>query len=346
MAELWCFIVVGCLVTYAVLDGFDLGAGIVHYLVARGRSERRVVLASVGPVWDGNEVWLIALGGSLFFAFPSLYAWTLSGFYLPVTLVLWLLVGRALGIELKHHGTHPLWSDFWDFAFAASSAALSLLFGVLVGNLVRGVRVGTDGFFLPLFTDFTTSGDLGVFDWYTLLWGLVAVAVFALHGALWVAHRTRGEVASRAVALAKRLLPIVFGAAAITALASVWVQPVIADNVADRPYLAIGFALPILALWRVRAALAAGAPKDGFLASIAFVASGLACVVVVLAPYLLVAPRGAGGLTVRDVALEPSSLAQALWWFVPGVALVIGYFVFMYRTLPETVGEEDVAEEH
>src|SRR5690606_11383662 len=113
----------------------DLGAGIIHLLVAKDETERRLILRSIGPVWDGNEVWLIAAGGALYFAFPLLYASSFSGFYLPLMIVLWLLMLRGIGIELRSHVDSPLWREFFDFVFSASSLLLAVFFGAAIGNV-------------------------------------------------------------------------------------------------------------------------------------------------------------------------------------------------------------------
>src|SRR5579883_3189764 len=130
--------------TYVILDGFDLGAGIVHLVAARSDAERRQVLASIGPVWDGNEVWLLAGGGTLYFAFPALYAAAFSGFYLALMMVLWLLILRGVAIELRSHMESRLWRPFWDLVFGAASTLLALLFGVALGNVVRGVPLDSN----------------------------------------------------------------------------------------------------------------------------------------------------------------------------------------------------------
>src|SRR5438128_1634509 len=135
METLWFCLVAAMLAVYVVLDGFDLGAGIVHLLVARTEPERRLVLRSIGPVWDGNEVWLLTAGGTLYFAFPPLYASSFSGFYLPLMIVLWLLILRGLAIELRDHVDSPAWKPFWDAAFSLSSLCLALFFGAALGGL-------------------------------------------------------------------------------------------------------------------------------------------------------------------------------------------------------------------
>src|ERR1700756_2417721 len=168
METIWFWLVAFMIAAYVVLDGFDLGAGILHLLIARTEPERQVVLRAIGPVWDGNEVWLIAGGGTLYFAFPLLYASSFSGFYLPLNIVLWLLILRGLGIEFRSHLDNEVWRSLFDGFFAISSALLAIFFGAALGNVVRGVRLGTDHFFFePLWTNFGTGADTGILDWYT-----------------------------------------------------------------------------------------------------------------------------------------------------------------------------------
>src|SRR4051812_43530487 len=145
METTWFLIVALTLTIYVVLDGFDLGAGLVHLWAARTPEDRAAVIRAVGPVWDGNEVWLLASGGALFVAFPLLLATAFSGFYLPLMILLWLLTGRALGIEFRHQLHHPAWTQFWDVAFSISSGLLALFLGVALGNVIRGVPFGPDG---------------------------------------------------------------------------------------------------------------------------------------------------------------------------------------------------------
>src|SRR6204780_759467 len=147
METIWFCLVALMIAVYVLLDGFDLGAGVIHFLVAKTDAERRQVLASIGPVWDGNEVWLIAAGGTLYFAFPQLYASSFSGFYFPLVIVLWLLILRAIGIEFRAHIQAPVWQDFFDVVFSLSSILLAVFFGVALGNVVRGVPLDSSGYF-------------------------------------------------------------------------------------------------------------------------------------------------------------------------------------------------------
>src|SRR5438876_2913508 len=164
MSTLWfCFLAL-MVAMYVVLDGFDLGVGALHLFLAKSEEEREESTAAIGPVWNGNEVWLIAGGGVLFLAFPTAYAGAFSGLYFGLILVLWLLVGRGLALELRHQLENPLWRSACDVVFSLSSAGLALVFGVALGNVVRGVPLGPDGYFhLPLFQ---------ILNWYGLWIGV------------------------------------------------------------------------------------------------------------------------------------------------------------------------------
>src|SRR5271168_5080236 len=174
MELVWFCLVAIMLAVYVLLDGFDLGAGVIHFIVAKTNEERRQVIASIGPVWDGNEVWLLAAGGTLFFAFPVLYSSSFSGFYLPLMMVLWLLILRGLSLEMRSHVDVDLWKQFADGVFAIASGLLAIFFGAALGNVIRGVPLGADGyFFLPLWTNFRVDTNTGILDWYTVLTGVI-----------------------------------------------------------------------------------------------------------------------------------------------------------------------------
>src|SRR3954452_4516560 len=139
METLWFIVVAFMIAAYVVLDGFDLGAGVIYLTAAKTPAERQSIMRAIGPVWDGNEVWLIAAGGTLYFAFPLLYASSFSGFYLPLMMVLWLLMLRGVGVELRSHVNDPLLWSLFDFLFAAASLLLAIFFGAAIGNVIRGV---------------------------------------------------------------------------------------------------------------------------------------------------------------------------------------------------------------
>src|ERR1700737_2775613 len=206
MGTIWFCLVAIMLTVYVLLDGFDLGAGAVHLLGAKTDSERGQVLASIGPVWDGNEVWLLAAAGTLYFAFPALYASGFSGFYLPLMIVLWLLILRGASIEFRNHIKSAVWDPFWDFLFCASSSLLAIFYGAALANVVRGVPLDASGYFFePLWTNFQLGEETGILDWYTILVGVLALLALSMHGALWVHLKTSGAVSQRAGQLAGRI---------------------------------------------------------------------------------------------------------------------------------------------
>jgi len=224
-------------IAYVVLDGFDLGAGIISLVVARNHDERRLILRAIGPVWDGNEVWLLAAGGALFFAFPLLYASSFSGFYLPLMIVLWLLILRGVGVELRSHVDDPLWWSFFDFLFSFSSLLLAIFFGAAVGNVVRGVPLNAEGYFFEaLWTDFRVGPHPGILDWYTVLIGVLALATLTVHGAHYIALRTEGDLCQRA----RRIGALAWWALALltvsSLIASLYVRPEALDNFRSRPW--------------------------------------------------------------------------------------------------------------
>src|ERR1700687_2175052 len=199
MGTIWFCLIAIMLTVYVFLDGFDWGAGAIHLFVAKTDEDRRTVLASIGPVWDGNEVWLLAGGGTLYFAFPALYASAFSGFYLALMIVLWLLILRGASIELRMHIDDGLWRSFFDGLFFLSSMLLAVFFGAALANVIRGVPLREDGyFFLPLWTSWRVGPQPGILDWYTLIGGLVALVALAIHGALYLTVKTEGDLQRRA----------------------------------------------------------------------------------------------------------------------------------------------------
>jgi cytochrome bd ubiquinol oxidase subunit II len=332
LETLWFCLVALMVATYVVLDGYDLGAGIIHLFVAHSDEERRQVLQSIGPFWDGNEVWLLAGGGTLYFAFPALYAVSFSGFYLPLMMVLWLLMLRGIAIEFRSHVESPVWRPLWDAVFGGASALLAIFFGAALGNVVRGVPLDASGFFfLPLWTNFGVQGALGILDWYTVVVGVAAFATLMLHGALWVALKTEGPLEERCRRLALRTWWAVAALVVLITALSFAVQPQLSASFSMRPW---GYVFPVCAvialvlvrLWTPRRTAAS------FLASSAFIAAMLVSAAFGLYPYVLPSSLGAQfGLTVSNAAAASYGLRVGLWWFVPGIALAIGYFVFTYR---------------
>jgi len=246
METFWFIALTFMLIMYVILDGFDLGAGIIHLIAAKKDRERRTILNAIGPVWDGNEVWLIAAGGVLFFAFPKLYASSFSGFYLPLIIVLWLLMMRGIGIELRSHIAHPMWRSFWDVVFAIGSILLAIFFGAALGNVVRGVPLNAEGYFFePLWTTFTVVPEAGILDWFTVLMGLVAFFTLTAHGANYIAIKTEDELQARARGLARSATWIVLATSVLALISTASIRPTIWTNYLNHAW---GFIFPLLGL--------------------------------------------------------------------------------------------------
>jgi cytochrome bd ubiquinol oxidase subunit II len=329
MPILWFCIVAVMITVYVVLDGFDLGAGIIHLAAARTDRERRLVLRSIGPVWDGNEVWLLAGGGTLYFAFPLLYASSFSGFYLPLMIVLWLLILRAVAIEFRNHIEGPVWRPLWDAVFCGASALLAVFFGAALGNVVRGVPLDGQGeFFLPLWTDFRVGPNPGILDWYTITTGLAALVTLTGHGALWVAMKTKDEVEKRARRIAGRAWWATALFTVLITLFSFSIQPQLRQSFDTRPW---GYIFPLLALAGLAAMRMTGGGQ-AFLGSCLYILGMLTSAAFGIFPYVLPSigdPRL--GLTVSSAAAAPYGLKVGLAWFIPGILLATGYFVYVYR---------------
>jgi cytochrome d ubiquinol oxidase subunit II len=333
MFELWFGIVAVMLTAYVVLDGYDLGAGALHLLVARTGEERRQVLAAVGPFWDANEVWLLAAGGALFVAFPRVLAAGLSGFYLAIFLVLWMLILRAVSIEFRSHLADGLWRRMWDTGFTVASAALAILFGAAIGNVIRGLPLTADGWFeLTLFTDFSARPPVGILDWYTVLTGVCALVALAGHGATYLAWRTEGPVHRRAMRLAR----VVF-----VALAVLWPLVTFATNVVNpdllpalpgRPLAWLGVLAAAAGLVAALVALARGQPLVAFLGSSAWIVGMLVATAACLFPVLLKAvPDSAHSITAYNGGNTVDGLRTALGWWVVGFPIAVAYFVVLFR---------------
>jgi cytochrome d ubiquinol oxidase subunit II len=322
------------LTAYVVLDGFDLGAGIINLLVARNHDERRLVLRAIGPVWDGNEVWLIAAGGALFFAFPLLYASSFSGFYLPLMIVLWLLMMRGIGIELRHHVHDPLWWSFFDFVFSASSLLLVIFFGAAIGNVLRGVPLDANGYFFePLWTNFRVGANPGILDWYTLVTGILAFVTLTVHGAHYIALKTEGELNRRSQQVSRFAWWFLILITLVSLLTTLYVRPQVLDNFRLRPW---GWIIPlvvVVSIVTMRMFVMKGQFGAAFLSSAAYIAAMLGGAAFSIYPLLLPATTNpAFSLTIYNARTGAYSLSVGLIWWSLGIALAIVYFVFVYRS--------------
>ena len=332
MASVWFWIVAVMVTAYAVLDGFDLGAGAIYLIAAKENDERRKVLRAIGPVWDGNEVWLLAAGGTLYFAFPKLYASSFSGFYLPLMMVLWLLILRAIGIEFRTLIESKVWQEFFDVVFSISSALLALFFGVALGNVVRGVPLDSSGYFFePLWTNFKLGAQTGILDWYTVLIGAVSLVTLTAHGAYYVALKTDADLGRRARGFALLCWPLQFFLTCSSLVATYFIRPEIMTNYGKH---GAGMLVPIvvfaslgLMLW----ANPTGKEMLAFAASSLYIVGMLVGAAFALYPVVLPSRDRHNELTIYNTAAGSHGLAVGLVWWTLGTVLAVGYFVFVYR---------------
>ena len=321
LSTVW-FILIGFLLTgYAILDGFDLGAGALHLIVARTDNERRQVLNSIGPVWDGNEVWLITGGGALFAAFPHAYATVFSGFYLAMVLLLGALILRAASIEFRSMETNRFWRMGWDFGFALGSTLAVILFGVALGNVLRGVPLDADGLY--------RGGLVGLLNPFALAIGVMALGLAILQGSAWLVIKTEGPVQARA----RRT-----GAVAIGLIVLAWiVATAVAWNDARRVFDNFGnllsWIVPILTTsalvflvmsWRL------GQDGRAFLFSTLTVIGMAVTVGIALYPNLLPAVDTVRSVTIDNAHSSDTALILMLMVALIGMPIVIGYTSFIY----------------
>lgn len=333
MEALWFAFAAVMVAGWVVLDGFDFGAGALHLLVARRDEERRQVLAAIGPFWDGNEVWLLAGGGVLFLAFPKVLAAGLSGFYLAIFLVIWTLILRGVAIELRSHVADSMWRSFWDAAFFAASALLPVLLGAALGNVIRGVPLGADGWFaLPLFESFSPRGELGILDWYTVLCGVTALVAIAHHGALFLAWKTDARVRERSLAVAARLFPALAALWIVATVATARLAPELFRALPARPLALASTALLVGGLVTSFAARRRGHDLRAFLGSAAFLLGTLAATAASVYPvWLRSTVDPSFSLTAGNAASGEVSLRAGLWWWPLGFLLALVWLTILFR---------------
>ena len=305
---------------YVLLDGYDLGVGAVNLFVARDDAEREAVLESIGPYWNGNEVWLIAAGGTLFALFPQVYASSFSGFYLPFMVLLWLLMFRGIAFELRGQFPSDLWRGFFDVTFAAASALLILVLGVALGNVLRGVNP------------------------YAVGVGLLAVLALAQHGAAWIADRVDGPPARRALTAIRILWPLVLGLTGVMTIATFRVHSPV-PNLLAMPGIAVAPLCSIVGLVGVATFVLQGRTPRLFAASTLFLAGLLASAAATLYPYLLPGyPSPETGLSIFSAPISPLALQTMLPIAIGGLLIVAAYRSFVGVRLSAGRSKAEAAE--
>jgi len=325
LANIWFFLVAFLLTGYVILDGFDLGAGVLYPFIARSEEERLVVRASIGPVWDGNEVWLITGAGAIFAAFPMVYAMTFSGFYLAIMLVLFGLILRAVSLEFRHKDTS--WKRVWDGAFFLGSLVPSILVGCALGNVIRGVPMDLQGNYTGTF--------LQLLNPYSLLVAVTGLFLIVQHGAAWLAVKSEGELHARALKYRRVSFWICAVLAVATSAATILTVSRASDNVFGRPvgwlFLVILVVGLLYTIWQM---MKEGGELKSFIGS-AVIIIGLAGIAAVGNFPDMVPARGtppATSLTVSRAASGHLTLLVMLIIALIGCPIVLAYTALIYRT--------------
>lgn len=323
--QLTWFVLLGVLMAgYAILDGFDLGVGILHLFV-RNDTDRRIFMNSIGPIWDGNEVWLVVFGGATFAAFPNAYATAFSGFYIGFMLLLCCLIFRAVAIEFRSKRPSLLWRTAWDVAFSAASALATFLFGVAVGNCMQGLPLGADG-------DFTRPLSLNdLLNPYSVVTGLFAVSAFAMHGAIYLYLKTEGLLQARVKGWMWKTFFLFLAAYLVL---SAWTLITLPDSTANftrHPWLWIVPILNVLAIANIPRAIYFGRPFDAFFSSAAAIAAFTFLFGAALFPNLIVSSENpAYNMTVSHAASSEKTLAIMKIVAILGMPFVLAYTATVY----------------
>jgi cytochrome d ubiquinol oxidase subunit II len=320
LADVWFVLFILIVSGYLILDGFDMGVGILHLPFARTDMERRTFLNSIGPVWDGNEVWLVLAGGVLFAVFPLVYASLFSGFYLAFMLVLLVMILRTVAIEFRSKEASPRWRSTWDAVFGLASAGLALLLGVAFGNVLSGVPLDADGNIQVSLIDLLTP--------FALLVGVTTVAMLAAHGAIYLVLKTEGELQARLERVLPRLLATFFVLNTLVVVAMVLFQQQITERYVNDIWPVIFPAAALLALIAAWMLVRRGEMFRAFIASSAMIALLIVSGAIGIYPNLLISTTDpAYNLTVTNAASADNTLMVCLI-----VALIGMPFVLLYTT--------------
>ncbi|MGB2987879.1 MAG: cytochrome d ubiquinol oxidase subunit II [Phycisphaerae bacterium] len=320
---IWFLLIWVLLAGYAILDGFDLGVGVLH-LFARDERERRVHVGAIGPFWDGNEVWLLTGGGALFAAFPPVYATVFSSFYLAFMLLLFALIFRAVSLEFRSQLDNPGWRRVWDWAFGLGSLIPAILFGVAIGNILRGIPIEADGTANVPF--------LSLLNPYALLIGVLTLAMFTMHGASFLVVKTEGELQHRMARWATSVWVAFVVLYLVATVSTFFVAPFLFDGVLSSPLFWVFLVLLLAAIVYVPVANRAGKFLRAFLASSVTIASMIGLMAVSLFPRL--APSSIAlenSLTIYNASSTPRTLTVMLVIALVGMPIVIAYSAYIYR---------------
>jgi cytochrome d ubiquinol oxidase subunit II len=340
MEVFWYIIIAIVFAIFFILDGYNFGTGIIHLFFAKSEKDKETISKAAGLFWDFNEVWLVAGGGLLFMAFPAFYASVFSGFYLPLMLVLWLIIFRALGLELRSQFHYQMWKDIWDKAFGVSSLLLALLFGIALGNVVRGVNLGgiengvaiyeSQHFFLPLWNSGFSPLDQtpGVIDWFTIIIGLISVVTISIHGANWIILKTNSSINSQLKGVIFKLNILLLVLTIVSVLVWKMINPNAFDNFIHNPFLLV---FPLLYFTGLLGLFFIKKLKKeiyGFILSTLLILGGICFSLASMFPVILPSTNTINeSLTIYNTAATNYGLSVALGWGIVGFILVLVYLI-------------------
>ncbi|MCC4212295.1 cytochrome d ubiquinol oxidase subunit II [Leeuwenhoekiella parthenopeia] len=330
----WFLVVGGLFSGYAILDGFDFGAGAWHLFFKKEQS-RRIALNAVGPVWDGNEVWLVIGGGALFAGFPVMYATLFSSLYVPFMLFLVFIIFRAIAIEFR--GKEPMlwWRRLWDVCYSISSIMLAFLLGVVLGNVLQGIAIG------PNF-EYAGSGFFEFLNPYALMTGVTTLTLFMAHGAIYLLLKTEGRLFAKLTYLLKKGMIFFMVSFAITSLYTLLYIPHLSDDFKSNPALFIMPLLTFMSIANVPRLASKRNYKMAFFFSSLTVSLLMVLVAIELYPNLLFSTLDPKySLDIYEAASSDKSLGIMLLFVAIGGPLVLGYTFFVYRTFRGKVQLDD-----
>lgn len=318
------FLLVGVLIIgYAILDGFDLGVGVIH-LFTKDEIEKRIEMNAIGPVWDGNEVWLLTGGGALFAAFPIVYATVFSGFYIAFMLLLTALIFRAVSFEFRGKVNSSGWKKLWDLAFGLGSLLPSILFGVAIGNILRGIPINEQGNFTGSFIDLLNP--------YSILIGLLSLAMFIMHGAIYLTTKSEGELRNRMVKLISKIWTVFILLYVIATFVSLFEAPYLFDGILNNPFFWILFILLLGSVLYLPVAIKGAKYFLSFILSSLTIASIIGLSAVSLFPRLVPSNINLNySLTIYNSSSSQRTLMTMFIIALIGMPIVIAYTIFIYR---------------
>ncbi len=319
---IWFFLIGALLAGYAILDGFDLGVGMLHLLVKEDK-ERRIMINSIGPVWDGNEVWLVTGGGALFAAFPHVYATVFSGFYSAFMLLLFMLIFRAVAIEFRSKRPMHWWKKMWDVSFSVASFLIALLMGVALGNIITGIPIGADKEFIGSFWDLINP--------YTVLVGITTVALFMMHGSIYSVMKTEGDLQNRIKGWVNNTIIFFVICYVTTTMATLIYYPNMVQHFKDVPYLFVVALLNMLAIANIPREISRGKEFNAFLSSCASIAALLGLFAIGIFPNIVLASNNPEfSLNIYNAASSATTLEIMLIIACIGVPFVLAYTFAIY----------------